>query len=65
MLSAREYPIVTILVIRQSGKTTLARMTFPDKESYLLENPDMRMAAEADPREFLGQMKDSAILDEV
>lgn len=28
--SAAEYPVVTILVPRQSGKTTLARMTFPD-----------------------------------
>jgi predicted AAA+ superfamily ATPase len=29
--SAAEYPVVTILGPRQSGKTTLARMTFPQK----------------------------------
>jgi len=29
--SAGEYPVVTILGPRQSGKTTLAQMTFPEK----------------------------------
>ena len=65
ILSAREYPIVTILGPRQSGKTTLARMTFPDKSYLSLEDPDVRMAAEADPRGFLDQMEEGAILDEV
>jgi hypothetical protein len=63
--SAAEYPVVTILGPRQSGKTTLARMTFPDKVYYSLEDPDVRIAAEADPRGFLGQMAGGGILDEV
>jgi len=63
--SAAEYPVVTILGPRQSGKTTLARMTFPDKPWVSLEDPDVRMAAEADPRGFLGQFPAGAILDEV
>jgi hypothetical protein len=63
--SAAEYPVVTILGPRQSGKTTLARMTFPDKPYFSLEDPDVRVAAEADPRGFLGQMEDGSILDEV
>lgn len=63
--SASEYPVVTILGPRQSGKTTLARMTFPDKPWVSLEDPDVRMAAEADPRGFLGQFPAGAILDEV
>jgi predicted AAA+ superfamily ATPase len=63
--SAAEYPVVTILGPRQSGKTTLARMTFPDMPYFSLEDPDVRMAAEADPRGFLGQMEDGCILDEV
>lgn len=63
--SASEYPVVTILGPRQSGKTTLARMTFPEKPYFSLEDPDVRIAAEADPRGFLGQMKDGGILDEV
>ncbi|MEI6510355.1 MAG: ATP-binding protein [bacterium] len=63
--SAAEYPVATILGPRQSGKTTLARMTFPDKPYFSLEDPDLRMAAEADPRGFLGQMEGGGILDEV
>ncbi|MDI6746157.1 MAG: ATP-binding protein [Rhodocyclaceae bacterium] len=63
--SAAEYPVVTLLGPRQSGKTTLARMTFPEKPWVSLEDPDVRMAAEADPRGFLGELAGGAILDEV
>lgn len=63
--SAAEYPVVTILGPRQSGKTTLGRMTFPDLAYFSLEDPDVRMAAEADPRGFLAQMEGGGILDEV
>ncbi|MBI4533096.1 MAG: ATP-binding protein [Candidatus Melainabacteria bacterium] len=63
--SAAEYPVVTILGPRQSGKTTLARMTFPDKPYVSLEDPDVYMAAEADPRGFLEQLEGGGILDEV
>lgn len=63
--SAAEYPVVTILGPRQSGKTTLTRITFPDRPYFSLEDPDVRMAAEADSRGFLAQMKDGGILDEV
>jgi len=63
--SVAEYPVVTILGPRQSGKTTLARMTLPDLPYLSLEDPDVRMAAEADPRGFLGRMEDGGILDEV
>ncbi|HSO80642.1 MAG TPA: ATP-binding protein [Chromatiaceae bacterium] len=63
--SAAEYPVVTLLGPRQSGKTTLARMAFPDKAWISLEDPDVRMAAEMDPRGFLGEVSAGAILDEV
>jgi len=60
-----EYPVVTVFGPRQSGKTVLAQENFPDKPYYLLEDPDTRQAAEMDPRGFLGQMKEGAILDEI
>ena len=63
--SAAEYPAVTILGPRQSGKTTLARMTFPNKPYFSLEDPDIRIAAEADPRGFLSRLESGGILDEV
>jgi predicted AAA+ superfamily ATPase len=63
--SAVEYPVVTVLGPRQSGKTTLVQMTFPGKQYFSLEDPDVRIAADADPRGFLSQMEDGGILDEV
>ena len=63
--AAAEYPVATVLGPRQSGKTTLTRMTFPDKPYFSMEDPDIRMAAEADPRSFLAQMKEGGILDEI
>jgi len=62
---AAEYPVVTILGPRQSGKTTLAQMTFPNRPYFSLEDPDVRAVAEADPRGFLSQTKMGVILDEV
>jgi predicted AAA+ superfamily ATPase len=62
---AREYPAVTILGPRQSGKTTLAKMSFPDKPYYSLEAPDIRRQALDDPRGFLRECPDGAILDEI
>ena len=62
---AAEYPAVTILGPRQSGKTTLAKMTFP-KHAYLsLEDPDVRKQATDDPRGLLESIRHGAILDEV
>jgi predicted AAA+ superfamily ATPase len=63
--AAKEYPVVTIFGPRQSGKTTLVQMNFPDKPYYSLEDPDVRLQAELDPREFLGRMPAGAILDEI
>ncbi len=63
--SVREYPAATIIGPRQAGKTTLAQMTFPDMPYFSLEDPDVRMAAEIDPRGFLAKMGNGGILDEV
>ncbi|MFQ5605247.1 MAG: ATP-binding protein [bacterium] len=63
--SAQEYPVVAVFGPRQSGKTTLVQMTFPDKPYRSLEDPDVRIAAETDPRGFLTALPDGAILDEI
>ncbi len=63
--SAKEYPVVTVFGPRQSGKTTLVQMVFPDKPYFSLENPDIRLAAEEDPRGFLNDVPAGAVLDEI
>lgn len=59
------YPVVVVTGPRQSGKTTLCRMAFPDKPYVSLEALDIRDFAIADPRGFLTEYTDGAIIDEV
>ena len=63
--AASEYPVVTIFGPRQSGKTTLVRMTFPHKPYRSLEDPDVRLAADKDPRGFFAELPEGGILDEI
>lgn len=61
-----DYPVVTVIGPRQSGKTTLVREAFPNMAYVNLENPDVRVLAESDPRSFLTQhMGEGLILDEI
>ncbi len=60
-----QYPILTIMGPRQSGKTTLARLSFPELAYVSLEDPDNREFALSDPRGFVAQYPDGAILDEI
>ena len=62
---AAMYPVVTITGPRQSGKTTLAKMTFPAYHYVSLENFDVRQMAEADPKGFLKSYAAPVILDEI
>ena len=62
---AKSYPAVVVTGPRQSGKTTLTRVVFPDKPYVSLEDLDTREFASHDPRGFLNQYPDGAILDEV
>ncbi len=62
---AKQFKAVAVIGPRQSGKTTLVRASFPDKAYVSLENPDTRRFALDDPRGFLHQYPDGAILDEV
>lgn len=61
----RGFPIVTITGPRQSGKTTLAKMIFSDKPYVSLEDPDVRLFAQEDPRSFLDRFRNGAVLDEI
>ena len=62
---AAEYPAVTILGPRQSGKTTLAKSAFPKHKYLSLEYPAVRHQAQLDPRGFLEGASDGAVLDEI
>ena len=61
----QQYPFVTVTGPRQSGKTTLCRAAFPGLAYANLEAPDQREFAESDPRSFLEQFDEGAILDEI
>jgi uncharacterized protein len=62
---AAGYPIVTVIGPRQSGKTTLVQHAFPQKPYANLEALDTRELALRDPRGFLDQYPEGAILDEI
>lgn len=62
---ARTFTTVAITGPRQSGKTTLAKAIFPKKPYVTLEEIDVRDFATSDPRGFLRQFPDGAILDEI
>jgi predicted AAA+ superfamily ATPase len=60
-----KFPVLAITGPRQSGKSTLIQNIFPDKPYVTLEDPDIRSLATEDPRGFLSNYPDGAILDEV
>jgi len=62
---SKKYPVVTITGPRQSGKTTLVKYVFKNKPYLNLEAPDIREFATTDPRGFLNQIPDGAIIDEI
>lgn len=64
-LLAEQYPVVTITGPRQSGKTTLARMQFPEYNYVNLEEPEARQLAERDAKEFLKRYPAPVIIDEI
>lgn len=63
--AAVRMPVVTVTGPRQSGKTTLCRAAFPHKPYVNLEPLDTREHVRSDPRGFLREHPDGAILDEI
>jgi len=62
---AEQFKAVAVLGPRQSGKTTLVRKVFESKPYVSLENPDMRLFAMDDPKGFISNYPDGAVLDEI
>lgn len=60
-----KFPFVTLTGPRQSGKSTLAKMAFPDYKCVSLEDLDTRDFAETDPRGFIADYPSETIIDEV
>lgn len=61
---ATQYPVVSVSGPRQSGKTTLTRIVFPDYHYVSLEDPEQREFASRDARRFLDGFKGGVIIDE-
>ena len=61
----KQYPIVTILGSRHSGKTTLAKALLPHLPYVNLEDPNTRNLAMLDPTSFMESYQEGAIFDEV
>jgi len=62
---ARQFPVVSIVGPRQSGKTTLSKIVFGKHDYVSLEEPDERDFAVSDPKGFLRRFQGGVILDEI
>lgn len=60
-----KFPLVALTGPRQSGKTTLIKQIFSSYPYVSLEDLDTRSYAQNDPRGFLNEYKEGAILDEI
>jgi len=61
---ASQFTVIGITGPRQSGKSTLAKMTFPEKRYISFDDKTIRELATANPIDFLLAFPDGAIIDE-
>lgn len=61
---ASQFSVVGITGPRQSGKSTLAKMTFPQKKYISFDDKSIKEIAIANPKDFLFAFPDGAIIDE-
>lgn len=61
----KQFPVITLTGPRQSGKTTLLKSIYTDIPYINLEDIDVRNAALNDPRGFLSNFPEGAVLDEI
>ena len=61
---ADQFPVVGITGPRQNGKTTLAKMTFPDRKYVSFDDKNLRTLAASNPKDFLEAFPDGVIIDE-
>ena len=63
--AAKKMPVIAVTGPRQSGKSTLVQQTFPAYRYANLEDLEQRKFAKEDPKGFLFNLGERAIIDEV
>lgn len=61
---ATQFPVIGITGPRQSGKTTLAKMAFPNKKYVSFDDKDIKEMAKSSPADFIKAFPDGAVFDE-
>jgi predicted AAA+ superfamily ATPase len=63
--NASIYPLIILTGPRQSGKTSLAHIAFPDRPHISLDSPDTLESAQNDTKGFIAQYPEGAVIDDV